>query len=136
MYNDLFYNLMYNSQLKYFKTKKGLKANRIAQWQNKNILHPDLHLFYDTVYLPATHCDNCGHNFSIYRKTLDHDHTTGLIRQILCSSCNIKDCFLNFKIEDGIKLFRYDEPRIVIDGITYKLLKNGEYDFENGQAEK
>ena len=116
---------MYKYQLKYFTTKKGLRATRIAQWKNKNILHPDLHLLYDTVYLPATHCDNCGHNFSIYTKTLDHDHVTGLIRQILCSSCNIKDRFLNFKIEDGVKMFRYDEPRLVIDGIAYKLLKNG-----------
>ena len=100
---------MYSNQLKYFKTDKGKRANLIAQWKRVGVLHPDLHLLYDKTYLPCDECDNCGHDFSIHKKCLDHSHLWGVFRNVLCFRCNVHDSWEKFKIEDGVILHRLFE---------------------------
>ena len=75
----------------YRKTPNGIKSRTISKWKIRGT-KGDLSMFYDDKYLPASNCDVCDKVFkSTKDKCMDHSHTTGEIRQILCRSCNICD---------------------------------------------
>tara|TARA_R110000868_G_C10343787_1_gene715537 strand:- start:42 stop:407 length:366 start_codon:yes stop_codon:yes gene_type:complete len=85
------YNKEYNKE--YNKTYNGMKNNKISRWRSWGIKHDNFDdlfkLYYDT-----TNCADC--NVELTRgtkncnttKCLDHDHTTGLFRDVICLSCN------------------------------------------------
>tara|TARA_R110001599_G_scaffold10397_1_gene51378 strand:+ start:2469 stop:2744 length:276 start_codon:yes stop_codon:yes gene_type:complete len=68
----------------------------IAKWKNRGIkLKPNedwesVYLFYIT----CENCEECAIELASGRgatsRCLDHDHTTGFIRNVLCISCNNK----------------------------------------------
>jgi len=85
-------NPEYNKQ--YFKTDKGKKCNRINTWKNYGVICDDFNKLYD-YFINCKNCEeckieliegNCGNN----KRVLDHDHDTGLFRNVLCNTCNIK----------------------------------------------
>ena len=46
---------------------------------------------YDSIYIRyrnSINCENCGHDYSYWFKCMDHCHTTGSFRNILCHKCN------------------------------------------------
>lgn len=76
----------------YRQSEKGIKCNRIGQWKYLGVKCEDFDELY-TRYLTATNCEECGVEFSDIKmsnsyKCLDHDHETGLVRNIVCMSCN------------------------------------------------
>jgi|TARA_R100000081_G_scaffold79485_1_gene46277 hypothetical protein len=71
----------------YGKTEKGKKILTIGQWKHKGLICDN----YDQVYqlwLDSTHCDKCGRDYNGTIKCMDHCHTTGAFRAIVCSKCN------------------------------------------------
>jgi hypothetical protein len=78
----------------YNKTTAGIKSNRIKNWKTRGVISDDYSSLYD-YYLNCKNCEECSielleGNYGGNKKCLDHDHETGLFRNILCNSCNIK----------------------------------------------
>tara|TARA_R110000823_G_C15484856_1_gene451214 strand:+ start:85 stop:492 length:408 start_codon:yes stop_codon:yes gene_type:complete len=80
----------------YSQTEQGIKSRRIADWRRLGMsLDYDYDIIYD-IYINCNVCDFCNVELveGIYgsnKKCLDHNHTTGEIRGILCNTCNIHD---------------------------------------------
>lgn len=67
-----------------------IKNKMISMWKKRGVVSEDYSKLYDD-YLVITKCELCevdlegkGRN----KKCLDHDHTTGLFRNVLCNNCN------------------------------------------------
>lgn len=86
------------SNLRWRKSEKGYKTHRIDQWANKYKIIADHEKIYD-IFINTSNCDYCKKELqSIQVKTvsknsrcLDHCHTCGGVRGILCNSCNLKN---------------------------------------------
>jgi len=80
---------------KYKQTEKGKKVNTIKNWKFNGVVHPDFNALYEK-YLNTKNCELCDVELTQDRyntkttRCLDHDHETGLFRNILCNSCNVK----------------------------------------------
>ena len=81
----------------YRETKNGKMVNKICKWKSSGLIC-DTYYDYLTIYyhwLESTHCEKCNKKFTegntLYRKCMDHNHNTGLFRNILCQICNIND---------------------------------------------
>lgn len=61
----------------------------IRQWKRQGIVDEDYDSLYQC-YIEEKNCWICGHDFSKYRKNLDHDHETGEARFVCCNLCNTK----------------------------------------------
>ena len=62
------------------------KYDRIQNWKKRGLIG-DYDLIYDR-YMNTSHCDKCGVSFEFKKKCMDHCHTTGEFRNILCIKCN------------------------------------------------
>jgi len=80
---------------KYRQSYKGKKSRKIYEWKRRGLLSDDYDALYEKIY-KTTNCEECGILLTKGRKTtsttkcMDHDHTTGLFRNVLCHSCNTK----------------------------------------------
>ncbi len=62
-----------------------------CQWKKKGVILTDKFKTYDELYdyyLSINNCELCNISFGEGRKYLDHDHKTGLFRNVVCNSCN------------------------------------------------
>jgi hypothetical protein len=77
----------------YIKTEAGKKTNRISKWKIRGIKSDDYNSLYE-YYINVENCEECDVELVegniINGRCLDHDHETGLFRNVLCRSCNIK----------------------------------------------
>ena len=80
------------SNKKYLQTPSGKKNNTIKNWKRWGL---KLYGYtYDEVYeyyLETTHCEVCNKLLTKNQKCMDHCHTDGCFRWVLCSSCNTLD---------------------------------------------
>ena len=62
-----------------------------SQWKKKGVILTDKFKTYDELYdyyLSINNCELCNISFGEGKKCLDHDHKTGLFRNVVCNSCN------------------------------------------------
>ena len=93
------YDLEHIEELKemkknWFQTEQGKKSSKISGWKKIGVIHDDYSSLYD-YYLNCKNCEDCNVELQIgnavkNKKCLDHDHKTGLFRNIVCNSCNVK----------------------------------------------
>ena len=76
----------------YKQTERGKKCQRIDNWKHRGVKCDDWDKLYD-YYVSVKYCEECNcllDDCSKSRKCLDHSHTTGLFRNVLCHICNVK----------------------------------------------
>jgi hypothetical protein len=80
----------------YNQTPQGKKKNRKSKWKKRGVIFETKEEFEAVykIYLETEFCNFCNcklheGNVGSGKKTLDHDHTTGKFRNILCNKCNI-----------------------------------------------
>lgn len=79
----------------YQQTEKGKMCKKIAVWKYNGLIcenRDEYEYIYDR-YLFSKRCENpkCNKEYTEDNvKCMDHCHLTGLFRNILCNSCNIK----------------------------------------------
>ena len=102
-YNKIYYKKnkdkhidRYQNHLKqYRQTDEGKKLQRIGMWKLRGLIHDDYNELYDK-YINTEYCELCSVKLTEDRyntpttRVLDHDHQTGLFRNVLCHSCNVK----------------------------------------------
>tara|TARA_R110000803_G_scaffold76170_1_gene140728 strand:- start:50 stop:592 length:543 start_codon:yes stop_codon:yes gene_type:complete len=80
-------------QKEYNQTEKGKKTHRISNWKTKGIKSDDFDSLYE-YYLNVKNCELCEIELVEGNKSnsrcLDHNHDTGLFRNVLCNGCNVK----------------------------------------------
>jgi len=78
----------------YRKTEEGHKSQKINDWKNKLGMILQKNQDWESIYYFVEACDNCEECNKEFKNTrdrqLDHDHTTGFIRDVVCPSCNQK----------------------------------------------
>jgi len=79
----------------YRKTPSYKKSYCITNWRKNGVIcdNNDFSSLYDK-YLNCKNCEECGvelqtGNAVKNKRCLDHDHKTGLFRNIICNSCNV-----------------------------------------------
>ena len=78
----------------YQKTPIGHKVKTKSQWKRMGLNMENFEDIYKKV-MNTTHCDFCNVLLEIgkpskYSRCMDHCHTTGEFRNVLCNICNIK----------------------------------------------
>ena len=82
---------------KWVKTPEGKKLRKIADWKHHGLIETEDYTYEELYesYLHHTNCEVCDVKLTIgdrsaTMKCMDHDHETGIFRNILCNVCNIK----------------------------------------------
>jgi len=105
----------YNKE--YNKTEKRIKLNKISNWKTYGLIDSDNDNYEKTYqrYIDTTNCDLCNIELTdgtnITAKHMEHDHKTGLFRNIVCPKCNnkIKVIETPCKSNTGIKNIYYNK---------------------------
>jgi len=79
---------------KYYQSAAGNKKVKFTRWKATGLILREGETedeIYER-YINTNKCDICSKLFMTTReRCMDHDHTTGFFRQVLCQNCNIRD---------------------------------------------
>ena len=76
---------------RYKQSVAGKKSNKISEWKRRGLLSDDYDKIYER-YSSTNHCDICNYEFDKKNcRCMDHSHSDGKFRQILCHRCNVND---------------------------------------------
>jgi len=117
----------------YRQTEKGLKMYKISDWKKNGLVDSD-NDNYDKIYqryMDTANCDLCNVVLTIGKqntsttKCMEHDHKTGLFRNIVCLKCNVKirDIETPCKSNTGIKNISFVKKQKIY---LYSKITNGE----------
>ena len=68
----------------------------IYNWKKSGLICDDYNALYET-YIETMECQHCQTEFTKNNcRCMDHDHTTGLFRKIVCNRCNNQDIYIRF----------------------------------------
>tara|TARA_R110000823_G_C15706839_1_gene477084 strand:- start:123 stop:539 length:417 start_codon:yes stop_codon:yes gene_type:complete len=76
------------------QTPEYKRRNRIKRWERQGVICDDFDSLHD-YYENCKNCELCNVELTIDRwntsttRCLDHDHHTGLFRNVVCHSCNV-----------------------------------------------
>ena len=108
-------------QKKYYESDKGKKSERKKWWKRRGVVFDnDFEEIYDR-YINSSQCELCN---KVYKnsldKCLDHCHTTGKFRNVVCQNCNkIRD--VKIRVDNKLKekninyVKKYNRYRIRIE---------------------
>jgi hypothetical protein len=83
------------------------KSRTITNWKMSGVICEDFDMLFNE-YIKKTKCEHCGEDFKSTRdRCLDHDHSTGLFRAVLCNKCNSNDNYI--KYPNGYDRKEYDK---------------------------
>jgi adenylate kinase family enzyme len=72
------------------------KSMTIHNWKRYGVVCEDFDMLYQE-YIKKTKCEHCCKDFkSTTDRCLDHDHSTGLFRAVVCRSCNSNDNYIKY----------------------------------------
>jgi hypothetical protein len=72
------------------------KSAKIRKWKKRGVVCEDFDMLYQE-YIKKTKCEHCDKDFKSTRnRHLDHDHSTGLFRAVVCQACNTKDTYIKY----------------------------------------
>jgi len=91
-YMKEYYEKNRDYQKKYRQTPEGRKVYLKTSWKRRGL---DMDTFYYVypIYINTTHCDRCNvllEGIGSNKKCMDHCHATGMYRNTICNSCNVK----------------------------------------------
>ena len=85
----------------YRQTEACKKSNKISKWKYIGIILKEDET-WDSIYRKYIECENCEQCNKVFKnsknKHLDHCHTTGYIRNIVCCRCNVIRGFEDAKL--------------------------------------
>ena len=83
----------------YYKCQKKYKQLTMSNWRARGLIYHNIDELYE-VYINTMSCQHCNKEFKKSNdRCLDHDHSTGIFRKIICRTCNNRDCYLNYPLE-------------------------------------
>ena len=72
------------------------KAQMIYNWKKHGLIYDDYNALYET-YIKTVECEHCKTEFTKNNwRCMDHNHTTGLFRKIVCHKCNVMDSYIKY----------------------------------------
>ena len=108
---------------------KNHKPNAIRSWKYRGLIHNDIDMLYEE-YINTFNCNHCAKEFKTTKdRCLDHCHTTGVFRKIVCHACNTNDNYINYP--DGVPSLKERDKKY---GKKYRE-KNKEKEIEKHNCE-
>jgi len=72
------------------------KHRAIYNWKKRGLIYDDYDALYEA-YIKTSECQHCNKAFKTSRdRCLDHNHTTGIFRNIVCRGCNTRDSYIKY----------------------------------------
>ena len=94
IYRDTNKDKIAEQHKEYRQTPSGKKSGRISHWKYRGVICNDFDELYEK-YINTKNCERCEVELTETEKPtkttrcLDHDHETGLFRNIVCWNCNL-----------------------------------------------